>query len=455
MHPYGLFSPEMYKFDTPQPSYWEAMGTSASITGASLRGDESCDVAIIGGGYTGLTAALHLARDYDVDVRVLEAGHLGWGASGRNAGFCCIGGTGLDVQTQIKRYGLEDTQSWYRIQMDAVNLVKQLGDEEAIDLQIQGDCELEVAYSANSFNELKDEVLVQRDVLGLDSKLLSAEEVRERFFDSTEQYGAAQIRPTFALNPLSYVQGLAESAERHGAKLHGHSEIVEWRKEGSEHILVTAKGRLRAKRVIIATNGFAPEHLYKELAGRPLPVISAMIVTRPLTAAELNEYNWKSKDPMISSRILLNYFRLLPDNRFLFGGRGHSKGDAAGAMKTYGQIREKLNKLWPAWKDVDIDYRWHGLICYTRDRRPAIGQVDGDRSVFYGFGFHGNGVNTATWTGKQLADWVGMASSNDDHVPIKLPAVVKGLPGRFPLAGLRRRYLQGALTWYRLMDWLH
>ena len=455
MRPYRLFSPDMYRFDTPQPSYWEALASGEPELGTPLAGEASCDVAIIGAGYTGLSAALHLARDHGVDARVLDAGHIGWGASGRNAGFCCIGGTSIDIGTQIKKYGLEDTQRWYRAQVEAVELVRQLGDEEAIDLQIQGDCEFDVAYSPASFKDLQEDVKMQRDLMGLDSKILQAGEVKERFFDSTEQYGAAQIRPTFALNPLSFVRGLAQAAERHGAKLHGHSEVVEWRKEKGEHLLVTRNGLLRAKRVIIATNGFAAEHLSKDIYGRPLPVISAMVVTRPLTDDELAAHHWKTLDPIISSRILLNYFRLLPDKRFMFGGRGHSKGDAQGAGKTYLQIQQKLAQLWPAWKDIAIDYRWHGLICFTRDRRPAIGQLADDASVFYGFGYHGNGVNTATWTGKQLADWAGQSSPGHEGTPDQIPVVARGLTRRFPFPGLRRRYLQGALTWYRFRDWIH
>ena len=90
-----LYDDNLYCFDTPQPSYWEATAPGEEFDATPLDGDCSCDVAIIGGGYTGLSAGLHLARDYSIDVRVLEAGHIGWGASGRNGGFCCIGGTGV------------------------------------------------------------------------------------------------------------------------------------------------------------------------------------------------------------------------------------------------------------------------------------------------------------------------------------------------------------------------
>ena len=100
-----LYDDDLYRFDTPQRSYWEATAGDLQVDAKPLVGSESCDVAIIGGGYTGLSAAYHLARDYDVDVRVLEAGHVGWGASGRNGGFCCMGGAKIYGSDLIKKYG--------------------------------------------------------------------------------------------------------------------------------------------------------------------------------------------------------------------------------------------------------------------------------------------------------------------------------------------------------------
>ena len=455
MNPARIYADDMYRFAEAQPSYWEAIESGKPSIGSRLAGSETCDVAIIGGGFTGLSAALHLARDHSADVRVLEAGHIGWGASGRNAGFCCIGATLLDIKQQISRVGLEQTRRYYQAQVEAVELVRELGVDENIDLQIVGDSELDVAHSKSAFKHVKDHAAEQRDVLGLDTRVFSAEEFRERFYDSTEQFGAAQIRPTFALNPLRYTRGLAEAAIRRGAVLHPHSEVINWHKEDGWHVLATAEGSLRARRVILATNGFAAENLSRDLAGRPLPLISAMVVTRPLTDDELAAQRWQCSEPAVSSRILLNYFRMLPDRRFVFGGRGVSRGDPDGARRTFAMIQRRLGEIWPAWKDVEIDYRWHGFVCFTRDRKPAIGVMDDDPSIFYGFAYHGNGVNTATWTGKQLANWIGAGgTASADHVPQEIPALMRGLPRKFPIPRLRRRYLQGALTWYRFVDWL-
>ena len=128
-----LFHSSLYEFDRAQPSYWEASAGESPPAVEKLDGTQSCDVAIIGGGYTGLSAALHLARDFDVDVCLLEAGHIGWGASGRNGGFCTMGMTKLSLSAQLKKFGIDETRAFHQSQADAVNLVRALGEDEDID----------------------------------------------------------------------------------------------------------------------------------------------------------------------------------------------------------------------------------------------------------------------------------------------------------------------------------
>ena len=145
--PHDLFDKSLYQFDTPQPSYWEATAGPSPVQGMALSGNETCDVAIIGGGYTGCSAAYHLARDFGIDVRVLEAGHFGWGASGRNGGFCTMGGTFLSLKHQVRLYGEDETRHYWNAQAEAVELVRSIGDEESIEYQRQGDGEYVVAES--------------------------------------------------------------------------------------------------------------------------------------------------------------------------------------------------------------------------------------------------------------------------------------------------------------------
>lgn len=442
-----LYDDELYRFDTPQRSYWEATAGDLNVDAYPLSGNESCDVAIIGGGYTGLSTAYHLARDYDLDVRVLEAGHIGWGASGRNGGFCCMGGARIYGSDLIDKFGLEEARKWYRAQVESVELVRHLGETEHLDFWPQGKSEYLVAHTPQSFEELSNACEVLTGQLGIDANMIGRDEFRERFYDSTEQHGAMREGPTFGLHPLRYCLGLADAAIRNGAFLHDRSEVIEWSKgNDGMHSLVTNGGRLRAKRVVYATNGFIQEGLRREYSGRTLPIISAIIATRPLSDEERAAHGWRTEELMANTRRILNYFRLLPDGRFLFGGRGHGKGGVSGEQETYAELERTLGKLWPHWADVDVEYRWRGLICFSGALRPSIGQLEDDPSVFHGFGYHGNGVAMATWSGSKLAEWVGSGSEPE------LPAVVKGLGKRFPLPSLRFNYLQLAIAYSRWMD---
>jgi glycine/D-amino acid oxidase-like deaminating enzyme len=442
----------MYRFDRPEPSYWEATAGDCRVEAGPLSGNEQCDVAIIGGGYTGVSAALHLARDYSLDAKVLEAGQLGWGASGRNAGFCSIGGTSLSLERMIGRYGLDESRKFYASQVEAIDLVRRLIDEESIDARPYGDAELEIALSDRAFRGLQEHADAQRRQLQLDTRVLSASEFRAGYFDAANLRGAVIQRPGFGLHPLRYMRGLASAAQRHGAKLYPHSEVVEWSKHGNEHLLVTASGTLRAKMVVLAANGFMPEHLHPAFRGRPMPMISAIIVTRPLTADELAAQKWQTTSPAITAKRILNYYRLLPDNRLLFGGRGHSTGSEQGARATFARLEAQLRQLWPHWRDLTIDYRWHGLICITLRLTPCVGRLEDDPSVLFAYGYHGNGLNTSTWCGKQLADWVGQGGARAASFPEAVPELVRGISPRFPLASQRLRYLQARLAVFRLQD---
>ena len=447
-----LFHSSLYQFDQPQPSYWEASAGPSPVTGEALTTNESCDVAIIGGGYTGLSAALHLARDFDVDVRVLEAGHIGWGASGRNGGFCTMGSTKLSLKQQLSKFGAEQTRYFHRCTADAVELVRELGQSEDIDYLPQGNGEFVVADSDRHFANLKQFAEFKQRHTDVEISVLSKGEFAEKGYDSPQQHGALLIKPSFALHPLRYAQGLGAAAERRGAKIHAHSRVVQWRKEGSDHILETEKGSLRAKRVILTGNGFMPEQLHPGIADRPLPLQSAIVVTRPMSDEELLAKKWFSENPIINSRHMFFYYRILSDNRFMLGARADHIGSPEGAEQTYAGMKRAIEQEWPQFAGLEFDYQWRGLVCFGLGRRPSIGRMPEDRSIYFGYGYHGTGVSTATWSGREIAKWMVQESAGDEIMPTHLPAIMQGRSPKFPLSALRRQFLLAALKFYRLRD---
>ena len=442
-----LYHPSMYD-PAPVPSYWEATAPRDDPGWTPLEGDAECDVAVIGGGYTGLSTALHLARDHGVDVTVLEAGdRIGWGASGRNGGFCCMPATKLSVAQMTKRYGLEETRRFFASQIEGIEFTRALIADHAIDCDMRGDGIFEVAHRPRAVGELKAYGETLGKLFGIETTLYGAEDFRGIGHDSSEQFGALKVGPSFALHPMKFTLGLARAASAAGATLHPGSLVTRWLREGGRHLLVTARGALRAKRVVVAANGYLRERLHRDFDARILPVISNIVTTRPLTAEELAAQSWKTDCPLINTRRLLFYYRLLPDNRLMLGARGDLTGAPADGERMRAWMTKRIGEVFPAWRDVQIDHFWRGFVCISRRLAPSVGRLEDDASVFYGFGYHANGVNTAPWTGMKLAAMIA-----GTETPEALPAVIRGLPPRFPLPGLRLKYLAAAYRWYAFRD---
>ncbi|MFW5969154.1 MAG: NAD(P)/FAD-dependent oxidoreductase, partial [Halofilum sp. (in: g-proteobacteria)] len=325
----SLYHSSIHDTTAPAPSYWEETAGSLRGDRGALEGDHTCDVAIIGGGFTGLSAALHLARDHGIEARVLEAGPIAWGASGRNAGFCLIGATKLSIAAMVRQYGLEEAQRFYTAQQEGVDLVRDLCETEGIDCDRRGDGTFAVAHTPRRFEELREEADNLTRLFGITTRLHSREAFREIGHDGTEQYGALHIGKGFGLHPLKFAFGIAAAADRHGAILHGDSRVTDWSRDGATHVLHTAGGRLRARRVIVATNGYWRDGLHRSFDGRTLPALSNIIVTRPLSDEELARQSYRTDTPVHNTRTLLFYYRLLPDRRILFGARGDTTGRPA------------------------------------------------------------------------------------------------------------------------------
>ncbi|MBO6667193.1 FAD-binding oxidoreductase [Parvibaculum sp.] len=438
----------MYNAGAPAGSLWEETAPAlANGVDLGANGDETCDVAIIGGGYTGLSCALHLARDFSMNVRLLEAGPLGWGASGRNGGFCTLPPMGLTFDRLIARYGEEEARRFISSQVEATRFVRAFAQEEGMDIDPQGEGELHVAHAPSRYAELEHERDLLSGKFGIPARLIPREEVAAEWYDSTEQFGALHVEAGFGLHPLRFARGLAAAAARAGAKLHGGSPVTRWEREGRSHLLVTPSGTIRAARVVVATNGFTRSPMPAALSDNIIPVMSNIVVTRPLTADELAAQNWRTETPCANTRNLLFYYRLLPDRRFLFGARGDLTGKPEDGLRMRRFMERRLGEVFPGWAHVEITHSWRGFVCMAARLTPSLGSLPDDETVFFALGYHGNGVAAAPWAGRLVAQLIGGKKKISD-----IPAPVRGEPRSIPFPALRRWYLRGALGYYRFMD---
>lgn len=438
-----LFEPAAYDTAAAVPSLWEETAPPAPKT-PPLKSDAQADVAIIGAGYTGLNAALQLAEEHHLSCVVLEAGRPGWGASGRNGGFACLGGALLDRAQEIARYGLEETARHRALQKAAVARVADNLSRYDIDADTHSEGELELAHTPRAFTHMVEEAAFAERHFGLSSQVIPPDGLAE-IGVSAGFYGGVRLKCGFALHPLKYARGLVRAALAAGVAIHGGSPATDIRAEGGGWRVITPRGAVRARQVILATNGYAPDDVPPRLGLRTLPLFSSIMVTRPLERDEMQAQGWTTDLMAYDSRILLHYFRLLPDGRFLFGRRGALSATDRAVEQARRDIRRDFERMFPAWRDVETTHFWSGLVCLTRNRHQYIGPVPDMPGAFAAFGYHGNGVAMASEAGRLVADMT--AGKTPD-----LPRIVTEFPPEFPLPGLRRLYLRAATMQYAIRD---
>lgn len=396
-----------------------------------VRGDQRADVTIVGGGFTGISAALHLA-EAGMSVIVLESETPGWGASGRNGGFCCLGGAKIETPALVRAYGKEGAQQYRNAEKAAVALVANLLGRFDIAADTHSKGETCLAHRPKDMENLRasaDQIITD---YGVEPKLIEARDLKEHGFGGAF-HGAMTIPIGFGLNPRKYLFGLARAAIQAGASLFQQSPAVEITQGGAGYVVKTPLGEIRSQSVIIATNGYSSEDLPGWLAGRYMPTQSNVMVTRPLTQAELEAQGWLTDQMSYDTRNLLHYFRLMPDRRFLFGMRGGLNSSAGSEHAARVRNRRDFDQMFPAWAHVESHHSWSGMVCLSRNRVPFIGPVPDHPGLFAGLAYHGNGVAMGSWTGAQLAGLVTRQLKPDD-----LPAPLQNPMPRFPFGRARR-----------------
>jgi glycine/D-amino acid oxidase-like deaminating enzyme len=441
-----LIHADALHFERPVDSYWEASADPLGITLHPLTKDTTCDVAVIGGGFTGLSAAIELAGQ-GIDVCLLEAGTIGWGASGRNGGFACHGSQTLPFKKMIQTYGLDATRHYYDTMRASIDCVAENCANFSIEAWRHGQGEVRLAHLPNRMDGFREEQIFLRETFGDETTLIGKQELRQHGLNGPHFHGALKAKYGFGIHPLNYARGLARAAYKGGARLYPHARIIRWEERAGQHHLYTEQGQVTAKRVVVATNGYTPEVVAPRLAGRILPAMSSIIVTRPLTDDERTEQGWTSSIIAHDNRNLVHYFRLLPNNRFLFGGRGGTDSTDGTAFCIRQKLTTTFQKLFPAWRNAETTHFWRGFVCLAYDGVPYIGALDENKTVWTALAYHGNGVAMATWSGRAVARMLtGRASTNE------IPAVLTRRLAKFPLPMFRPLYLKGAYVWFGWQD---
>ena len=445
----NLYHSDIYKFNTPVKSYWEET-SNEKLNLEKLTKNINCEIVVVGGGYTGLLCAINLIENYNLDVILIEAGKIGWGASSRNGGFCSFPPIKTSFKKLQKIYGKEETKRFFRNAVEGSNYTKDIISNYNIDCDVTGESNFIVAHHPKKFKQIKEQAEVYKSEFGIETEIYSKEEFNKFGHGGNEQFGALSYKPGFAINPLKFVNGITKYALSKKLKIFEHTLVDKINKNNGYYTLKSKEGSVKAKKVVVATNGFYQEGLVPQLNSRILPVISNIIVTRKLTDKEIDLHNFKTFSPIVNTKNLLYYYRKLPDNRILFGTRGDYIGSDQSNLDR-AKIMEKFFKnIFPDWASISIDYNWRGLIAMSQKLTPSIGKIENEE-IYYGFGYHGVGVSSAPWTGYQLSKLVFSSNSKN----LNISKVYKGLPKKFIFPKLRIFYFRLAVLLYNIKDKLN
>jgi gamma-glutamylputrescine oxidase len=383
---------------------WYAASANRQLDFPGLAGAVEADVCIIGGGYTGLSSAIHL-RKRGYSVALLEANKVGWGASGRNGGHV---GTGQRAdQADLEKWvGLSQARALWDLGLEAVDSVCSLIAEFDIDCELkQGN--LHVAAKPGDAQALRAHVEHLESTYGYRQMRYVAPDELSGMTSGRGFHGATLDTGCRHLHPLNYALGLAAAAQALGAQLFEGSRVLSY-SEGERVLVRTDRGQVKARYLVLACNGYL-EKLEPRTAGRIMPINNYMLATQPLPEA-LARQLIRDDTSMSDTLFVINYWKLSADNRLLFGGGESYSRRFPADIK--GFVRKRLLRIYPELADTRIDYGWGGTLAITLNRMPDFGRLSG--SIFYAHGFSGHGVPTATLAGKLLAEAISGTAERFD-----------------------------------------
>jgi glycine/D-amino acid oxidase-like deaminating enzyme len=401
---------------TKAPYWWDAVKVEASRS--ELPGDTDADVVIIGAGFTGLWCAYHLKKlDPSLNIVVAEASHVGFGASGRNGGWCHAEYP-LGHEQLVDDHGHEAAVRHMQALFSSVDDVDRITRDEGIECDYAKGGVLSVARSALQLAYAHDEV-EEAESFGLgsdDIRLLNAGEARE-MLNATDVAGGVWNAHGAAIHPAKLVHGLAAVVESLGVAIYENTPVVEL----TTGKVQTVHGTIRAPMAVIATEGYT-----SQLPGRArqiVPLYSLMVATEPLPEDVWRHIGLSDRQTFSDYRNLIIYGQRTADGRLAFGGRGAPyhwrssiKDDFDINDGVHAELVQVLLELFPPLTDYDVTHRWGGPIGVSRDWRPSV-TVDRERGIAWAGGYVGDGVNTAHMAGQTLAELIAGQTTERTSLP--------------------------------------
>lgn len=399
---------------------------------------EKADVVVIGGGFTGASAALRLAKG-GANVALLEAETIGWGASSRNGGqaLSCLHHTLTEL---IDQHGLERAREMFRASIRAADTVARIVEKEKIDCDFTRNGNIEAASKPRHFDRLKMEQETLARVADYKVRLVPPEEAATEL--GTDSYHGLMVNErSGGLQPAKFVQGMALAAERAGANVHEGTRVTEIEKtvthNGSRFTVRAERGVVSTKEVLLAANAWVGD-IVPQFRGRVFPAESFVIATEPLPD-DLAHKLIPNKRVVYDTKNMVAYYTLSRENRMVWGGEGTATG--LSTKRNIETLRHGMLKVYPELKDAAIDYFWSGTLGMTLDQTAHAGQMDG---MWFSMCYVGHGVTLATYLGEQMANAIlGLETFNPFeglHIP------------RVPFYEGKAWFVNIGKAWYRFLD---
>ncbi len=425
-------------------NFWfDSAGLYDEPLNAPLKSRIKADVAVVGGGFTGLSSAYHLSRKFpDKKIVLLESAYCGYGASGRN------GGMAIPYHPEIyyiaEKQGAEAARKFKEVNAQGLDLIKELVQRHGINCDLEDTGVMVLGTSDKKMKEL-EEMNKWAGEVGIKSRILNQREVRSEL--KSERYlGAQNISAGAIINPAKLARGLKKAVEGQGVEIFERTPVISI-KAGSSIRINAEQGEVEAPALVLGLNGYSGKLGF--FRNRVMPLCNYVIATEPLSPAQMDSIGWSGRQMLWDTRTEFDYFRLTADNRIVFGGElapyffgaELSSGNYKPSLK---MLEQGLLKTFPQLAGIKITHRWGGTMAFTLDLLPAIGVTGPNRNIFYGLGYSGEGVALSQLAGKIISQLYGKEDTDLTRfllVNRKMP-LLPPEPIRYPGLALYKKYLK-------------